>query len=213
MQQTKETDSLDHCLAYQTPPYDTKKQYEATSPSPRTSCIRSPELLIDQIAILLSSLTMNRCTTKIRNDSEVLGGFLREILKRSKCNKKVTLLSTLYFQKINNSQKDIDDLPEFAKCSKRAFLSCLILAHKFLNDNTFSLKTWSLISGLKQKDLSCMERWYLQKLDYKLFAAESELEDLEVRLFPKRRRSLDESLAEELVPHHRKIFKLAVINS
>lgn len=211
MQRDNVFDGLDHCLAYQTPPYESRRHNEA--PSPESASSNSSELLINQIAKLLSRLTMNRCTTKIKNDSTLLNGFLKEVLKRSKCNKKVVLLSTLYFQKIDSTVDEVEELPEFAKCSKRIFLSCLILAHKFLNDNTFTLKTWNLISGLNPKDLAYMERWCLGKLDYRLLVSENELCDLETSLLPiVRKRSFDDK--EEIIGHHKKkICKSIVVEA
>lgn len=52
-------------------------------------------------------------------------------------------------------------------------LTCLIfIANKFLDDNTFTNKTWSDVSGMKVHDLNIMEAEFLEALDYNLFVRE-----------------------------------------
>ena len=44
----------------------------------------------------------------------------------------------------------------------------LLLANKFLDDNTFTNTSWSDISGTPRQDINCMEREWLRKLGYSL---------------------------------------------
>ncbi|QLQ80939.1 hypothetical protein HG537_0E02940 [Torulaspora globosa] len=170
---------LDRRLAYQTPPYEQwKNNLCSVSPGPLSS-----DRLVSRIGIALCERTCKISTEKIRNEAVSVSSFVREVLKRSKSNTKSTVLAFTYFNKVYDSQSVRDKLPEFARCSKRVFLSCLILANKFLNDNSFTMKTWSMISGLKQKDLCLMERWCLDRLDYKLLVTETEYSVFENRLF------------------------------
>ncbi|CAB4253808.1 similar to Saccharomyces cerevisiae YHR071W PCL5 Cyclin [Maudiozyma barnettii] len=171
-------------LAYQTPPYETNI-VNISSSSTKTAIhrfIASPQQcqkqstsskLIKNISNLMSNSTSQFLITdsKINNSFNKNIKFLTEVLKRSKSNKLIAMLASHYFKQIyeNLNSNKINDLPEFAKCSKRIFLTCLILSHKFINDNTFSMKTWSSISGLPAKDLSTLERWCLHKLDYNLY--------------------------------------------
>lgn len=48
------------------------------------------------------------------------------------------------------------------------------IANKFLDDNTFSNKTWSEVSGMKIHDLNLMEAEFMEALDYSLFVRSQE---------------------------------------
>ncbi|KAI8381152.1 uncharacterized protein BYT42DRAFT_612960 [Radiomyces spectabilis] len=56
----------------------------------------------------------------------------------------------------------------------RLFIVSLMLANKFLDDNTYTNKTWSEISGMKVNDLNAMEAEFLGALDYNLFVRDTE---------------------------------------
>ncbi|CDO92595.1 unnamed protein product [Kluyveromyces dobzhanskii CBS 2104] len=123
------------------------------------------------VATLLSALTSNFSNQRINNSKQLILHFINEVVKRSKTSQHVIIQATYLFDQIYSKKLkpvSITNMPEFARCSKRVFLSCLILAHKFNNDSTFSMKTWCLISGLKARDLASMERWTLSTLDYRL---------------------------------------------
>ena len=159
---------------YHTPPYvdpannnynnSEHKDIKIVDPSKK-----SIALIINNISILLSKFTRNLQVGKIDNSIQSIRKFIIEILKRSKCNKTTTLIASYYLNKLYQSQTDLNKLPDFAKCSKRIFLTCLIISHKFLTDNTYTMKTWSQITGLSVKALNDMERWCLNKLNYGLF--------------------------------------------
>ncbi|SCU84804.1 LAMI_0C08944g1_1 [Lachancea mirantina] len=141
---------------------------------PKRSPVYSPSVeqqkLVSVIATLLSALTSNFSNHKINNSKQHVAAFLTTVLKRSRCSKAVTILATFYFHKLYSSKlHSVVDLPEFSRCSRRIFLSCLILAHKYLNDRSFSMETWHCVSGLPSRDISSMERWCLNKLEYELF--------------------------------------------
>ncbi|AET38723.1 Pcl5p Ecym_3226 [Eremothecium cymbalariae DBVPG len=138
----------------------------------------SSMVLILQISKLLAALTFNFSTEKINNSKRFIATFLIEIFRRSKCSRNIMLLATYYFHKLYQSVLNIEpqsSIPEFARSSKRMFLCCLIIAHKFNQDITFSMKTWSHITGLPSKDISIMERWALGKLEYRLYTYTEEL--------------------------------------
>lgn len=157
---------------YQTPPTETN----STPPPPQLSSIKRKTNLAIIISNFASEISRPLSNNKIDNSPQNILKFLNEVFKRSKCSKENAVLATFYFQKIYQSNiGDEPSLPEFSRCSKRIFLSCLILSHKFLNDNTYSMKNWQIISGLHAKDLSLMERWCLGKLDYQLAVPYSDL--------------------------------------
>ncbi|CAI4039448.1 hypothetical protein SMKI_08G1140 [Saccharomyces mikatae IFO 1815] len=168
---------------YQTPPSET------SSTQHQTNCIKRKTNLATIISEFLSEISRPLSNGKINNSSQNILKFLNEVFKRSKCSKENAVLATFYFQRIYQSHKagNESSLPEFSLCSKRIFLCCLILSHKFLNDNTYSMKNWQIISGLHAKDLSFMERWCLGRLDYELAVSYNDLSMWETRTLMKRR--------------------------
>ncbi|OAC98031.1 cyclin, partial [Mucor lusitanicus CBS 277.49] len=58
----------------------------------------------------------------------------------------------------------------------RLFTVALMLGNKFLDDNTFTNKTWSEVSGMKVTDLNIMELEFLEVLRFKLFIRNDEFE-------------------------------------
>ncbi|EDO14929.1 hypothetical protein Kpol_1005p17 [Vanderwaltozyma polyspora DSM 70294] len=167
----------------------------ATSPSPSPSSSPVNKKLssettfkkfIVHIAKLLSTITssLSANDSTINNSVNTIVPFIVEIIDRSKCNKNVLLLATYYFKQIYSlnpisTKNSKSPLPTFSHCAKRIFLCCLIISHKFLNDNTFTMKSWHCISGLPQTHLSLMERWCLTRLNYNLNVHQDALLQLE----------------------------------
>lgn len=114
---------------------------------------------------------------KTSNSLPRLLSFVREVSNRSNCNADTLLLATYYFDKLHLQRLNLleHELPEFACCARRTFLTCLILAHKFTNDNTLRMETWHLITGLHTRDLITLERWILHKMDHDLYVKPSVL--------------------------------------
>lgn len=166
------------CFAYQTPPYGECGSVES-SPKLSNNSDRSTfnELLVDEIALFL---TLNMKNTA-KDDFKSIRRFLKELLRRSQCNRRCALLAAAYVERIYQNTGD-EDLEDFAKCIRKVYLSCLIISNKFLNDRTLSLRTWRLVSGLMPAEMSTRERWCLGKLDYHLYIKDTELYDLEKRL-------------------------------
>lgn len=191
---THENNKLDNCnnipfqvgSIYQTPPHeDINKQIKHEQEQEQKlidTSKKTTALIIHNIASLLSNWTTNLQVGKINNSIPTIRSFIVEIMKRSKCNKVTSILASFYFNKIFKDQLNLQKLPEFAKCSKRMFLICLIISHKFLTDNTYNMKTWSQISGLPVKTLVDMERWCLNKLNFELFIKKEILQDWAIKL-------------------------------
>ncbi|EJS43437.1 pcl5p [Saccharomyces arboricola H-6] len=157
-------------------PYQTPPSEITGSTHPQVSTIKRKTNLAIIISDFLSDISRRLSNSKINNSSQNILKFLNEVFKRSKCSKENAILATFYFQKIYQFHTSSEaSLPEFSHCSKRIFLCCLILSHKFLNDNTYSMKNWQIISGLHAKDLSLMERWCLGRLNYELAVPYSDL--------------------------------------
>ncbi|KAJ8663076.1 hypothetical protein O0I10_001253 [Lichtheimia ornata] len=58
----------------------------------------------------------------------------------------------------------------------RLFTVALMLANKFLDDSTFTNKTWSEVSGMKLHDLNTMEAEFLEVIGYGLFVCQDEFD-------------------------------------
>lgn len=53
-------------------------------------------------------------------------------------------------------------------CGRRMFLAAVVVASKFLQDRTYSNRTWSKISGLNTKEIEQLERVFLHTIQYDL---------------------------------------------
>jgi len=86
-----------------------------------------------------------------------------------------------YVQRIISSGKDFDIYPYDPEFVLLVF--GLILAHKWLEDSTFSNKSWSEMSGIPLGLLGNMERDYLSILDNSVYISEKEYNDWLMFLF------------------------------
>lgn len=53
-------------------------------------------------------------------------------------------------------------------CGRRMFLAAIVVASKFLQDQTYSNRTWSKISGLAPREIEQLERIFLHTIQYDL---------------------------------------------
>lgn len=224
-------------FAYQTPPYEPVATLRDTTPpraltnaqevSPLTSPQRvSPaRSLIEKIIKLMSVSTARFNANSTTDKSSIINAvtknraFVAEVLKRSKSNRLIAVLAARYFKAVYAALQETpsNELPEFAKCSKRILLTCLILSHKYINDNTFSMKTWSSISGLNARDLSTMERWCLHKMDYNLYVEVNDILASENETFSActktESRSYKRHLDDDCIEDAEKVRKIAKVNN
>ncbi|PIA16213.1 hypothetical protein COEREDRAFT_25228, partial [Coemansia reversa NRRL 1564] len=54
-------------------------------------------------------------------------------------------------------------------CGRRMFVAALICASKFITDYTYSNETWNKITRLPLRQISDMERAFLDMIDYRLY--------------------------------------------
>lgn len=54
----------------------------------------------------------------------------------------------------------------------RTFTVALMLANKFLDDNTYTNKTWSEVTNIPVSEINTMEMEFLSSLDYELYVSE-----------------------------------------
>ncbi|KAG0340965.1 hypothetical protein BG004_006210, partial [Podila humilis] len=101
--------------------------------------------------------------------------FCLDVLSATLLSPSVILLSLKYIQKLminlrtSNKIVNTGDGAEY-----RFFTGALILANKFLDDNTFTNKTWADITGMKIRDINHLEMQFLNGIDFKLFTSQTE---------------------------------------
>ncbi|KAI8049445.1 cyclin-domain-containing protein [Gilbertella persicaria] len=100
--------------------------------------------------------------------------FCYQVLTATQLKESAVYLSLKYIAILLQSNPSI----EGAEGSEyRLFIVALMLANKFLDDNTFTNKTWSDVSGMKVHDLNIMEAEFLEALDYNLFVRQHEYDN------------------------------------
>ncbi|KAI7831127.1 cyclin-domain-containing protein [Gamsiella multidivaricata] len=100
--------------------------------------------------------------------------FCLKVLSATQLSSSVILLSLKYIQKLlkNNPSIHGQQGSEF-----RLFTVSLMLANKFLDDNTFTNKTWSEVTGISVKEINVMEMEFLNQVQFSLFVSEAEYLD------------------------------------
>jgi hypothetical protein len=53
-------------------------------------------------------------------------------------------------------------------CCRRMFLTCLVIAHKYLSDRAYLNSAWTKVTGLSVAEINFMEREVLRIINYKL---------------------------------------------
>ncbi|CEG69023.1 hypothetical protein RMATCC62417_05173 [Rhizopus microsporus] len=130
-----------------------------------------------------------RTTADMANmTSRAFKKFCRQILSATQLSESVVLLSLKYIAILLHNSPGIQgaDGSEY-----RLFTVALMLANKYLDDNTFTNKTWSEVSGMKVIDLNIMELEFLDVLQFKLSIKKEEYERWRMALFGLRSQLLD----------------------
>ncbi|KAJ3202864.1 hypothetical protein HK099_001720, partial [Clydaea vesicula] len=91
--------------------------------------------------------------------------FIKNLVNQTKISNETILLGLNYIQKIKLKQGKVKDREiDFG----RVFLTSVILADTMLNDNPYSVKAWSMASGVCSEDLVKMKVEFCSLLDYEL---------------------------------------------
>lgn len=163
---------------------DISSSHPPSSPvSSPSSCASSKQAIVNALvnatSILLTTLWYEFNPKSSEESTKSLNVFIVTILRRSKLSNHTLQVALLYLLKLSavikngvksrvrNRRLSLRD--NVLLCKKRTFLACLILAAKFSQDKNYSMKSWSVISGLPAKDLVANETVVLKALDYNLF--------------------------------------------
>lgn len=90
--------------------------------------------------------------------------FCQNIIKSTQISSPCILVALLYIYKLRFAYPSIRGS---MGSEIRLFTTALILANKFLDDNTFTNKTWSEVSSVPLNELNIMEMEFLSALHYK----------------------------------------------
>ncbi|KAG0273976.1 hypothetical protein BGZ95_010211 [Linnemannia exigua] len=96
--------------------------------------------------------------------------FCLDVLSATLLSPSVILLSLKYIQQLMINLKENNKTPSTGEGSEfRLFTGALILANKFLDDNTFTNRTWANITGISVKEVNYIELQFLQGIHFRLF--------------------------------------------
>ncbi|RKP38476.1 hypothetical protein BJ085DRAFT_36827 [Dimargaris cristalligena] len=94
--------------------------------------------------------------------------FVHQVLKSTSLSSSVVLLALKYIHRFKTGliYREVKKGSEF-----RVFTVALMLASKFLEDNTFTTKTWAEVSGLPFKELHRIQVEFLNTLNHNLYVS------------------------------------------
>ena len=108
----------------------------------------------------------------VREPWEDLIMFVEKVLNQTRLPSSTVILAITYLSKRLSVESPYDDDPSaplIPTTHLRLYLTLsLLLANKFLDDNTFTNTSWSDITGFSRQELNVAERKWLNKLGYSL---------------------------------------------
>ncbi|KZF26732.1 hypothetical protein L228DRAFT_265102 [Xylona heveae TC161] len=101
------------------------------------------------------------------------------ILSTTQVTQNVVLLALLFIYRLKNMNPSVKGKPgsEF-----RLLTVALMLGNKFLDDNTYTNKTWAEVSGISVQEIHIMEVEFLSNMRYSLFTSETEWKAWQMKL-------------------------------
>lgn len=105
--------------------------------------------------------------------------WVHNLLSTTQVTQNVILLSLLYIHRLKVLNPKMHGLPG---SEYRLLTVALMLANKFLDDNTYTNKTWSEVSQLSVNEIHVMEVEFLGNMRYSLLVTEKQWEEWLVKL-------------------------------
>ncbi|KAK9468803.1 hypothetical protein V1512DRAFT_257931 [Lipomyces arxii] len=134
--------------------------------------------LVDSAALMIEAVWPSaRDPPSVNISSPILPlrTFIEETLRRSRTSYS-TLQVALYYLYILRPHvqdpKRLQGSMGALHCGRRAFLTSLILASKYLQDKNYSARAWSKISGLTTTEINTNEMAFLIAVDWKIHVPE-----------------------------------------
>ncbi|KAJ3931952.1 MAG: cyclin-domain-containing protein [Lentinula lateritia] len=147
----------------------------------------------------------NSATTLQLVASPTFVSFMQKLLETTQVSQSVIVLSLHYIYRLKERNRFT---PAQAGSEFRIAVAGLMMANKFLDDNTYTNKTWSEVSGIELTEINRMEREFLMGVDCNLYVDkatyESWLNLLKGLVFAKERdsRHYHKSRASTRAPRH-----------
>ncbi|KAI9687890.1 MAG: hypothetical protein M1822_001971 [Bathelium mastoideum] len=101
------------------------------------------------------------------------------ILSTTQVAQHVILLALLFVYRLKRSNPTVKGKPG---SEYRLLTVALMLGNKFLDDNTYTNKTWAEVSGISVSEVHVMEVEFLSNMRYSLFTSEKQWKEWHVRL-------------------------------
>ncbi|KAL1709304.1 cyclin-domain-containing protein [Schizophyllum commune] len=106
------------------------------------------------------------------NPSPIFVQFMQKLLETTQVSHSVIVLSLFYIRRLRTKART----PAQAGSEFRIAVAGLMMANKFLDDNTYTNKTWSDVSGIGMEQINRMEREFLEGVDYNLYVHQRDFE-------------------------------------
>jgi hypothetical protein len=103
--------------------------------------------------------------------------WLTTVLGVTQVSQNVILLALLFIYRLKQNNPTVKPGSEY-----RLLTVALMLSNKFLDDNTYSNKTWADVSEISVQEIHIMEIEFLGNIRYSLFTSQNEWEDWKVVL-------------------------------
>ncbi|TLS30788.1 hypothetical protein PpBr36_03300 [Pyricularia pennisetigena] len=105
--------------------------------------------------------------------------WVHSVLSTTQVTQNVILLALLFIHRLKTTVPDVRG----ARGSEYRLLTvALMLGNKFLDDNTYTNKTWAEVSGITVKDIHVMEVEFLSNMRYSLLVSKAQWEQWLVKL-------------------------------
>jgi hypothetical protein len=92
--------------------------------------------------------------------------FMQKLLETTQVSQSVIVLSLHYIYRLKERNRFTAGQ---AGSEFRIAVAALMMANKFLDDNTYTNKTWAEVSGIELAEISRMEREFLMGVDFSLY--------------------------------------------
>ncbi|KAF9007846.1 cyclin-domain-containing protein [Cyathus striatus] len=99
--------------------------------------------------------------------------FMQKLLETTQVSQSVIVLSLHYIYRLKERNRFT---PAQSGSEFRIAVAALMMANKFLDDNTYTNKTWSEVSGIDLDEINRMEREFLMGVDFNLYVDKSTYE-------------------------------------
>ncbi|KAG0172667.1 hypothetical protein DFQ29_008278 [Apophysomyces sp. BC1021] len=106
--------------------------------------------------------------------------FCQKVLKATQISCTCIVLALYYIHRLRSTYPSIRGS---IGSEVRLFTTALVLANKFLDDNTFTNKTWSDVSSIPVHELNIMEMEFLSALNYRIYVRHAQFFSWSVNIY------------------------------